>query len=133
VGLLHLVAVKRIIRYLKGTTSQGLQYDAIKGNNDLLAYCDSDWGSCLDARPSTSGFIINLCGAPIAWLIKRQPTVARSSAEAEYMRATIAVSEALHLRHMLRELSITTSTGSTTVYCDSQSAMHMIHEQEPNL
>ena len=122
----HLVAAKRIIRYLKGTTPQGLQYDATKGNNDLLAYCDSDWRSCPDTRRSTSGFIINLCGAPVTWLSKRQPTVTLSSAEAEYMCAAIAASEVLHLRQMLRELSITTSTWPTTVYCDSQSAMHMI-------
>lgn len=62
----HLVAAKRIIRYLKGTTSQGPQYDSTKGNNDLLAYCDSNWGSCPDTQRSISGFIINLCGAPVA-------------------------------------------------------------------
>jgi hypothetical protein len=122
----HLVAAKRIIRYIKGTVTKGLQYDAASGSSDLLAYCDSDWGSCPDTRRSTSGYIIKPCGGPVAWLSKRQPTVALSSAEAEYMCAAIVASEVLHLRQMLRELDITTSAGPTTVYCDSQSAMHMI-------
>ena len=96
----HLSAVKRIIRYLKGTISKGLLFDATTDITELMCYCDSDWGSCPDTRRSTSGFIIKLCGAAISWISKRQPTVALSSAETEYMTAAIAASEVIYIRQI---------------------------------
>lgn len=122
----HLTAVKRIIRYLKGTTSMGLLFDATMDITELMCHCDSDWGSCPDTRRSTSGFVIKLCGAAISWISKRQPTVALSSAEAEYMTAAIAASEVIYIRQMLQEIGLTKEAGPTTIFCDSQSAMHMI-------
>lgn len=54
---LHLAAVKRILRYLKGTTSHGIHFQ--KGNLDLNAYTDADWAGDPNDRRSTTGFIIS--------------------------------------------------------------------------
>lgn len=75
----HLHALKRIIRYLQGTSGFGLQL--LKGRIDeLVAYSDADWAGCPDTRRSTSGYCVFLGSNLVSWSSKRQPTVSRSSA-----------------------------------------------------
>ncbi|GJQ95675.1 hypothetical protein Tco_0006814 [Tanacetum coccineum] len=82
----HLVAVKRISRYLKGTSSLGLWYP--KGSGfDLKRYSDSDYAGCCLHRKSTSGSCQILGGKLVCWSAKKQNTVAMSSAEAAYVVA----------------------------------------------
>ena len=50
----HLLAVKRILRYLQGIAKYGLWYPKSK-NFTLSAYTDADWANCVDDRKSTSG------------------------------------------------------------------------------
>ncbi|GJR31238.1 retrovirus-related pol polyprotein from transposon TNT 1-94 [Tanacetum coccineum] len=79
----HLVAVKRIFRYLKGTPNLGLWYP--KGSGfDLKAYSDSDYAGCNLDRKSTSGGCQILRGKLVCWSAKKQSYVAMSSAESEY-------------------------------------------------
>ncbi|GJX74532.1 retrovirus-related pol polyprotein from transposon TNT 1-94 [Tanacetum coccineum] len=80
----HLVAIKRISRYLKGTPNLGLWYP--KGSGfDLKAYFDSDYVGCNLDRKSTSGGCQILGGKLVCWSAKKQSTVAMSSAKAEYV------------------------------------------------
>ena len=74
----HWAAVKRIIRYLKGSLSHGITLKPIS-SFDLHAYSDADWAGSLDDRKSTSGFCIYLGGNIISWGAKKQPTVDRKS------------------------------------------------------
>jgi len=78
----HWTGVKRILRYLKGTSDLGLHYTSNDVDN-LVGYLDSDWAGDLDGRKSTSGYLFKLCGAPISWRSKKQTSVALSTAEAE--------------------------------------------------
>jgi len=84
----HMKAALHTLRYIKKDPSQGLFFND-KPDYHLQAYCDSDWAQCPCTRRSVSGFFIMLGGSPISWKSKKQPTVALSSAEAEYrsMRA----------------------------------------------
>ena len=127
-GKLHMKAARHIVRYLKGTTNIGLTFGKNTGPEPLkpYAYCDSDWAQCLDTRKSTSGYVIMLNGAAVSWISKRQPTVALSSAEAEYVTACFAAQEVQFIRQTLDELGLLTCKEPTTIFCDSQSAMHMI-------
>ena len=80
----HLVATKHVMRYLKGTIDFGLYYD---GSHEyrLYGYTDADWvGSILD-RKSTSGICFCLRSAMSSWFSKKQSSVSRSMAEAEYI------------------------------------------------
>ncbi|KAL0461337.1 UNVERIFIED_CONTAM: Retrovirus-related Pol polyprotein from transposon RE1 [Sesamum latifolium] len=82
-GQPHMDAALHLVRYLKGCPDQGLFFP-VSNSPTLTAFCDADWAGCLDSRRSLSGFCIFLGRALISWKSKKQPTVARSTAEAEY-------------------------------------------------
>ena len=79
----HWEAALRIVRYLKGNPGQGifLRFDS---DLQLYAYCDSDWANCPLTHRSLMGYFVLLGNSPISWKTKKQHTMSRSSAEAEY-------------------------------------------------
>ena len=83
----HWRAIKRILRYLQGTKDLGITYDNLNGYADIhvSSYSDADWGSSLIDQRSVSGYVFLIGGGAVAWSSKKQPTVALSSTEAEYM------------------------------------------------
>ena len=119
----HMNALKRIIRYIQGTISFGLHlYKSEFGS--LMSYTDADWGGCPDTRRSTSGYCIFLGNNLISWSSKRQPTLSKSSAEAEYRGVANVVSESCWLRNLLLELRCPIKKA-TLVYCDNVSAINL--------
>ncbi|RKK17238.1 hypothetical protein BFJ67_g17769, partial [Fusarium oxysporum f. sp. cepae] len=98
----HVQAVKRIMRYLRGTIDLELVFSGPL--RPLVGYTDSDWAGDHDTRRSTAGYVFNVGTGAISWSSKRQPTVALSSCEAEYMGQTQCTKEAIWLRGLLREL-----------------------------
>ncbi|GJY83348.1 ribonuclease H-like domain-containing protein [Tanacetum coccineum] len=79
----HFSALKRILRYVQGTLDYGLQLFS-STTDSLIAYSDADWAGCPTTRRSTSGYCVFLGNNLLSWSSKRQPTLSRSSAEAEY-------------------------------------------------
>ena len=77
----HLTAVKRIFKYLKGSASLALKYQKLEADM-LIGYCDADWAGDRDDR---SGNVFMLAGGPISWLSKKQAIVTLSTSEAEYI------------------------------------------------
>lgn len=77
----HLTALKRILRYIRGTLEYGLHIQR-SSSFDLVAYSDANWAGCPDTRKSTFGYVVFLGDNLISWSSKRQNTVSRSSAEA---------------------------------------------------
>nr|XP_020181715.1 uncharacterized mitochondrial protein AtMg00810-like [Aegilops tauschii subsp. strangulata] len=96
----HLAAIKCILRYVKGMLSHGLQLYSTSPDS-MIAYTDADWAGCPETQCSTSGFCVYLGDNLISWPSKRQHTVSRSSAEAEYRAVANAVAEASWLRQLL--------------------------------
>lgn len=80
----HLIAAKRILRYIKGSLDHGLFFGPQHHLISLAAYVDADWAGCPDSRHSTSGYLVYLGTNFVSWCSKKQPTIARSSAESEY-------------------------------------------------
>nr|XP_020162983.2 uncharacterized mitochondrial protein AtMg00810-like [Aegilops tauschii subsp. strangulata] len=119
----HWTAVKRILRYIRGTLDLGLSLQA-SSSMDLTAYSDADWAGCPDTRRSTSGYCIYLGPSLISWSSKRQPVVSRSSAEAEYRAVANVVAECSWLRQLLHEL-LSPVDKATIVYCDNVSAVYL--------
>jgi len=119
----HLSAVKRILHYLRGTLGHGLLLRP-SSTSALVVYTNADWASCPDTRKSTPGYAVFLGDNLVSWSSKRQPTVSRSSAEAEYRAVANGVAEACWLRQLLQELHNPLTT-STLVYCDNVSAVYL--------
>jgi hypothetical protein len=119
----HFQLLKRILRYLHGTAHYGLQLYR-SSSQDLLAYSDADWAGCPDTRKSTSGFCVFLGDNLVSWSSKRQATVSRSSAEAEYRAVANSVAESCWLRQLLQELHHPPHRA-TVVFCDNVSAMYL--------
>ncbi|GJZ80701.1 uncharacterized mitochondrial protein-like protein [Tanacetum coccineum] len=115
----HMDALKRILRYLKGTLSQGL-FIRPSSIDRLVCYSDADWAHCPDTRRSTSGLCVFLGDNFVPWSSKRQHVVSRSSAEAKYKGVTNVVAEAAWLRNLLIDLHCPLSQ-STIVFCDNRS------------
>lgn len=90
----------------------------------LTAYSDADWGGCHTTRCSTSGFCVFLGDNLLYWSAKRQPTVSRSSAEAEYKGVANAVAETCWIRNLLLEMHCPLRQA-TIVYCDNISAVYL--------
>jgi hypothetical protein len=78
----HLTAMKRILRYLRGTPDFGLLLRR-SFSSDLVVYTDADWAGCPDTRRSTSGYAVFLRDNLISWSGKRQTVVSRSNVKAE--------------------------------------------------
>lgn len=119
----HLNLVKRVLRYIEGTLCHGILLSA-SSPHELTAYSDADWAGCPDTRRSMSGFCVFLGSNLLSWSAKRQPTVSRSSAEAEYRAVANAVAETTWIRQLLRELHQPLHRA-TIVFCDSISAVYM--------
>lgn len=92
----HWVAVKRVLRYVKGTFDLGILYGRCK-DPKLIGYTNSDWAGSVDDKKSTSGNVFSLGIGAVTWTIKKQQAVALSSIEAEYRGAVKAVCEAVWL------------------------------------
>jgi hypothetical protein len=119
----HWMAVKRLLRYLRASTTATLVYNT-NGNTKLLGYCDADWAGDVSDRKSVSGYVFTLGGAAITWSSKKQATVATSSTEAEYIAMATAAKEAIHLRLLLTDLGFPPN-DPTTIKCDNQGAMKL--------
>ena len=119
----HWTAVKRIMRYIKGTIHLGLAYGRNE-QKDCIGYSDADWGGDSDDHRSTSGYIFQVGGAAISWRSKKQSCVALSTAEAEYMALTNAAQEAVWLRKLTADLTKEERAPKPIViYEDNQSAI----------
>lgn len=114
--LSHWDSLKRIIRYLHGTSDIGLTLGPV-ASPTLRAYTDADWVGCPDTRRSTSGYCVYLGDNLISWSSKRQTTISRSSAEAEYRGIANVVADICWIRNLLLELH-RPLTRASLVYCD---------------
>ncbi|KAK1414964.1 hypothetical protein QVD17_30730 [Tagetes erecta] len=118
----HLVAVKRIFRYLKGKPNLGLWYP-YEGNFELYSYSDSDFGGCALDRKSTTGGCQFLGPRLVSWQCKKQTNVSVSTAEAEYIAASAGCSQVLWLQNQLLDYGF--NFLKTPIYIDNTAAIYI--------
>jgi len=125
-GSTHWEAVKRIFRYLKGTTDLWLTYGISK--MDLMGYADTD-GSMAEDRHTISGYTFMIHGSAVSWSAKQQEIIALLTTEVEYVAITHAAKEALWLRSLLFQL-FDIVLNSTTLFSDNQSAIELMKDHQ---
>lgn len=119
---------KRILRYLKGTSTLGLTYGGdpeCSTWNIGPAYCDANWGGVSGTdRKSTTGNLVKVNGGIVSWASKKQNVVALSTAEAEYMAAGMMATEVMWTRQLLNEMGFE-QPAPTVILCDNQPAIQI--------
>jgi Reverse transcriptase (RNA-dependent DNA polymerase) len=128
----HLRALERAFRYLRATSDRKLVFQrGVPGGTNLHGYVDADWASDVNDRKSTSGYVFMLAGGAISWSSKKQPSVALSSTEAEYIAGAHAAKEAVWLQRLLREIwQQSESHTPVTLLIDNQSAIAIARNPE---
>jgi histone deacetylase 1/2 len=99
----HWSAVKRILRYVKGSMNIGL-YISKSDSKLVSAFSDADWAGDTDDRRSTGGFAVYFGPNLISWSARKQPTVSRSSTEAEYKSLANATAEVIWFEALLKRI-----------------------------
>ncbi|KAL0449266.1 UNVERIFIED_CONTAM: Retrovirus-related Pol polyprotein from transposon RE2 [Sesamum latifolium] len=124
----HWNAALHVVQYLKGTSSTGIFFPT-SNSFQLRAYCDADWASCLNSRKSVMGFCVFLGDALISWKTKKQATVSRSSAEAEYRSMGTTVCELQWISYLLHDFGI-----PVRMFCDAATHINPVfHERTKHL
>lgn len=131
----HWTAAKRVLRYLKGTKSQGLKYSST-GRGPVHGYADASHASCYDRR-SYSGVVFLYMNAAICWESRKQKTIALSTAESEYVALSEAAREAIFLKRFIAEVT-GQPEAPVKIYSDSQSAVaiaenHVHHQRTKHI
>jgi hypothetical protein len=117
----HVLAVKRIFRYIKGTEEFGLWYP--KGKDlSLIAYTYAYWVGCIDDQRSTSGATFYLGECLVSWLSKKQSSVSLSTAKAEYIVATSCCTQVLWMKQTLIDIQVEYDEP-IPIYCDNTSSI----------
>ncbi|GJY30693.1 putative reverse transcriptase, RNA-dependent DNA polymerase [Tanacetum coccineum] len=118
----HLEAVKRIFRYIKGTTHLGLWYP--KGTGiETVVYADSDHAGDYVDRKSTSGICTFVGCCLTSWFSKKQTALAISTTEAEYVSARKACQQALWMKQALIDYDI--RLDDVPIMCDNKGAIDL--------
>ncbi|XP_065619112.1 secreted RxLR effector protein 161-like [Quercus suber] len=118
----HLIAVKRIVRYVNGTFDYGI-WNTKDSNECLAGYSDANWAGCIDDRKSMSGGCFYLGNNLVSWMSKKQNLVSLSTAEAEYIAAGSYCAQSLWMKKLLHDYAI--SQDTMCVFCDNTSAVNL--------
>ena len=118
----HWTVAKGVLRYLATNADMGITFSG--SGTTIIGYCDADYAADVDTRRSTTGYVFLLNGGAITWCSKRQPTVAASTTEAEYITAGAACREALWLRKLSADFGLT--IGTIGIGSDNQGAIKLL-------
>jgi hypothetical protein len=120
---IHMGAAKRVLRYVQGTLSYGIEYVRDQSTT-LIGFCDADWAGSEDDSRSTSGYAFSFGSGVFSWSSVKQNTVALSTAEAEYISASEATAQAIWLRFVLDDFG-EMQAEATPLFYDNMSAISM--------
>jgi len=118
----HFAFLKRILRYIAGTTNYGMHYARHGPLNPscISAAVDADWGGDQDTRRSTTGYMIAINGSPIFWKSRRQTVIALSSAESEYVALSSCAKDVSWIRKLFWEICHQTPWSEHTTFAPTR-------------
>ena len=126
----HMKEIYKLIRFVLSTKDLGLKFELMKNikKRALKALSDSDFASDKETRISVFGYIIYLCGIPIAWRSKRMKSVVLSTTEAEYMALSEVVKELQFIVQLLQTMNVEVELP-ITVRVDNVGAIQLSKNQ----
>jgi len=119
----HLQVVKRITRYIKGTTTFGLFYSSSK-KIEIVRYSDSDWGEYSNERKRTSGYCFMIENTVCLWSSKKPSIVALSTCEIEYVATTTSACQSVWLNNFMTQIGFNLDVPIKS-YVDNVSAINL--------
>lgn len=119
----HMMAIKRIMRYLKGTEDYGL-WHKFGANLDLKVFTDADWVENFDDKKSTSGGAFFLGKRLVSWIRKKKNCTSQSTAEAEYVATTVNCSNIIWFKQLLEVMKVEIKE-LVIMFCDNTSATNI--------
>lgn len=126
----HWCALKRVLRYIRGTVDLKLVFHRDSDNGVLNGFVDSDWAGDITDRKSVSGYVFKIYSSTVSWTTRKQTSVALSAAEAEYMALSIAVTEVIWLRLLLADLGVKINEP-VVIREDNQACIRVAEEDKP--
>ena len=132
----HIKALKRLLRYMAGTSDYGLRYDFSEGwqsrahpkcKEAIYGFYDAAHADCIDTYKSTGAYCFYLSGCIISWHTKLLPTITTSTNHSEYCTGAKAAKEARWLHNFAGELNMNQLIKPIDVYSDSQGAIAMTY------
>lgn len=121
--------VKRVVRYLKGTSNTKLRLNMKEANNIFEVFSDASWAEDKTDRKSNSGYLCQVNGGTVSWSCKKQSIVTLSSMESEYVALTEACKEVHWLKEVAKGFSINVP-DKVVINTDSQSCIEAIRNQK---
>lgn len=129
-GAEHHSSVRHVLAYLKGTIDLGIMFSssATPGieihSLNFQGYTDASFADNSIDRRSTSGYLFKLSNGAVSWKSRKQPVLATSSTEAEYVAYSIAAKEAVWLRNLLLQLGHSSpDIQKVIIYGDNKPAL----------
>lgn len=120
--------LKRVLRYLKGTSEHYLKLSNDDSrDNCLIGYADASWAEDKTDRKSNTGFVFQLNNGTVSWCCRKQSCVALSSTESEFISLSEACREAIWIRKLLTDMMVP-QTNATTIFEDNQGCLRMMDE-----
>ncbi|GJS85872.1 ribonuclease H-like domain-containing protein [Tanacetum coccineum] len=119
----HMDLGLRVLRYLKGAPGSGIVFEKSE-HMSLKVYANSDWAKCPVTRRSISGYYVIYNGCLTSWKCKKQATLSKSSAEAEYRSMAATTCELMWIVNILKDLKVTNLLPAE-LFCDNSAAIQI--------
>ncbi|KAJ8890658.1 hypothetical protein PR048_010167 [Dryococelus australis] len=118
-----IISIKRVLRYLRGTENLGIRFGGSSPMEEMVGFCDGDFAGDPQSR-SITGYLIYYCGGPISWCAKKQPVIALSTTEAEYIEAAECTKKLMYLKAVLED--ILGKEATARLHMDNSSALSLM-------
>ncbi|GJS10156.1 putative RNA-directed DNA polymerase [Tanacetum coccineum] len=120
----HFDIALRVLKYLKLAPGLGVNFSKRKGDCLVTAFSDSDWAKCPVTRKSVSGYCVLINDNLVSWKSKRQATLSKSSAKAEYRCMASTTCEVMWIVKIMQDFGLH-NLLPVSLYCDNKSAIQI--------